>query len=276
MRDKRIDIMKGIGILFVIMGHTSSPISGYIYTFHMGLFFFITGYLSFGKANEKSAESLLDFTFQKAKSILIPYIVFWTISFVVWECLSRVRTGNFFSVEKNHILGLLLGGHWLADYSNNFPLWYFQMHFITVVLFKIILRLSAYIQTIILILLVVGTIPFQSIFPGRPVFHMNALPAALVFMIIGYKFGQVCSNYIMRKTWTFGIVLITIGWKVSTVYYGYISEIRSLLYYIGAFSTIIGIYYISDCFRGGGDSTIFWRKFNVYFRVTFPTYYHFL
>lgn len=251
MRDKRMDIMKGIGILLVIMGHTSSPMSGYVYTFHMGLFFFITGYLSFGKVNEKSVKTLLDFTFRKAKGILIPYIVFWIISFIVWECLNRMRTGNFFAIEKNHILGLLLGGHWLADYSNNFPLWYFQMHFIAVVLFNIILRLSTNFQTVILIVMVLGTIPFQSVFPGRPAFHINALPAALVFMIIGYKFRQVCSNHVWRNTWMPGIVLITIGWKVSTVYYGYISEIRSLFYYIGAFCTIVGIYYISDYFRGG-------------------------
>lgn len=41
-----IDIAKGIGILFVILGHTTlweTPIHNFIYSFHMPLFFFLSG-----------------------------------------------------------------------------------------------------------------------------------------------------------------------------------------------------------------------------------------
>lgn len=44
-RDKRIDVLRAWGIFLVIAGHLGSPFSGFIYTFHMPLFFFITGYL---------------------------------------------------------------------------------------------------------------------------------------------------------------------------------------------------------------------------------------
>lgn len=45
-RDHSIDILKGIGILLVIMGHCDifGRISGLIYSFHMPLFIILSGY----------------------------------------------------------------------------------------------------------------------------------------------------------------------------------------------------------------------------------------
>uniref|UniRef100_UPI001C2F5592 acyltransferase family protein n=1 Tax=Micrococcus sp. GbtcB5 TaxID=2824750 RepID=UPI001C2F5592 len=48
-----IDTAKGMGIFLVILGHTGSlggRITNYIYSYHMPLFFFLSGYLfSVGK-----------------------------------------------------------------------------------------------------------------------------------------------------------------------------------------------------------------------------------
>lgn len=61
MRDKTVDILKGFAILLMVMGHflaaATSHLDGgvahngwlvgqWIYSFHMPLFFFLTGYLS--------------------------------------------------------------------------------------------------------------------------------------------------------------------------------------------------------------------------------------
>ena len=47
MRDKSVDIMLAFGILFVVMGHNYQLPWLFFpaYTFHMPLFFFISGYL---------------------------------------------------------------------------------------------------------------------------------------------------------------------------------------------------------------------------------------
>ena len=47
-RITHIDIFKGIGILFMVMGHIgfSSIFDKWIHAFHMPMFFFISGYLS--------------------------------------------------------------------------------------------------------------------------------------------------------------------------------------------------------------------------------------
>ena len=72
-----IDIAKGIGIILVIIGHVSinANINDFIYSFHMPLFFIISGFLYKPKKN---------FVKNKVRSILIPYFVFSIVSFIYW------------------------------------------------------------------------------------------------------------------------------------------------------------------------------------------------
>lgn len=87
MSEKRIDyldIAKGIGIILVVLGH-SFPDASYtvgiqnpickvifelIYTFHMPLFFFISGYLSPKLVIQKEKKMIL----KRISSLLIPYL----------------------------------------------------------------------------------------------------------------------------------------------------------------------------------------------------------
>ena len=81
-RDKVIDVAKGIGIILVILAHVLKGknifVLEVIYYFHMPLFFFISGLLSYYDKSNNFKEFLL----KKFKSIIIPYIVFSIISFI--------------------------------------------------------------------------------------------------------------------------------------------------------------------------------------------------
>ena len=79
------DIMKGIGIILVLMGHIQriESLGNWIYAFHMPLFFFISGMFFHNRSN---------FIKRKAKSLLIPYLSFAIIFFLYWWLLeSRFR-----------------------------------------------------------------------------------------------------------------------------------------------------------------------------------------
>ncbi len=68
MSEKRIewiDVLKGIGIILVILGHTHVLFRTYIFSFHMPLFFFISGYLFTIDRYKNFAE----FACKKVKSI---------------------------------------------------------------------------------------------------------------------------------------------------------------------------------------------------------------
>lgn len=78
-KSKRIDYLdmaKGIGILLVIIGHisyVSEPVRQYISTFHMPLFFVISGMLLYYKQEEKN--SLPDLAVRKFKGLMVPYFI---------------------------------------------------------------------------------------------------------------------------------------------------------------------------------------------------------
>lgn len=247
MRNRAIDILKAWGIIFVIMGHTASVFSGWIYTFHMGLFFFVSGYLFYNK----KLDTMFVFVRRKIKTLLLPYFLFWIVSMIISELENYNYCHSFFAITKNHIMGLLLGGHWLADNSINFPLWYFQLYFIASIFFYCIIRwIKGKWKILAFFILIVMTVPFQTIITGRPIFHINVLPAALVFMLFGYIFHEHEFALDSVKGTVVSIFVLIIGWKVSTTHYGNIAAIGSNIYYIEAFCTIIGLYFISKRMEG--------------------------
>lgn len=96
MKDNRIaelDFFKGIAIILVVCGHIiqfnwtnaidSHPVYMWIYSFHMPLFIFISGFL-INHTNQKRTILIGPFIIRKIKVLVIPYIV-WT--FIIWPML---------------------------------------------------------------------------------------------------------------------------------------------------------------------------------------------
>lgn len=69
-RDETFDVMKGIGILAVIIGHGSIPLflKDFIYTWHMPLFFMISGYFYKQKPQ-------IDYVKANFRQLFFPYLV---------------------------------------------------------------------------------------------------------------------------------------------------------------------------------------------------------
>lgn len=80
MRNESIDIMKAIGIILVIVGHNSEGLAfQYIYSFHMPMFFIISGYLW----KERSFVKSVCHDFNR---ILVPYIIYF-IALILLDCI---------------------------------------------------------------------------------------------------------------------------------------------------------------------------------------------
>ena len=86
-----IDIAKGIGIMLVVLGHTIVPglrekydvanfLWTFIYSFHMPLFFFLSGYL-FEHGLKRYADKKR-FLLSKARKLLLPYLFFSVFAYV--------------------------------------------------------------------------------------------------------------------------------------------------------------------------------------------------
>lgn len=76
-----IDILKGILILLVVVGHQApAPISTVIYWFHMPSFFIISGLL-----HKEEVISFGGYAKKKVKSLLIPYVVYCALIVLIIE-----------------------------------------------------------------------------------------------------------------------------------------------------------------------------------------------
>lgn len=94
-----VDFAKGIGILLVLLGHSyfiPRKILCYIYSFHMPLFIFLSGFLF------KYESNLQVFLDKKIKKTIIPYILFFVL------LLISLEVKNFLIFNKNITAGTAL------------------------------------------------------------------------------------------------------------------------------------------------------------------------
>ena len=99
MTDKRIsyiDMAKGIGIILVVLGHSIFPsenLTTWIYSFHMPLFFILSGMLlSHTHATE---QALTSFIRKKAQAIFIPYFAFSVLTILFSALLDTASFGSY-------------------------------------------------------------------------------------------------------------------------------------------------------------------------------------
>ena len=126
VQKKRIasfDILKGIGILYMVLGHSSAggdAMSHYIHAFHMPLFFFVSGYFF----NVKKYPTFKAFLWNELRTIMLPYTFF----VILCQPLHYLYTKEF--DFKYFILSYFTSNHNRIDVSGAywFLLCFFSVH----------------------------------------------------------------------------------------------------------------------------------------------------
>ena len=119
-RESWIDTLRGIGILFVILGHCEPPFDKIIYSFHMPLFFLISGYLF------KSKKNIKDYLKKIFLKYIIPYFLLCIINLLLVTIIDR-------DFKINYVIGILYSRGTTSWLPNCSPLWFLTC--ITVALF---------------------------------------------------------------------------------------------------------------------------------------------
>ena len=181
-----VDTAKGIGILLVFLGHlveTSWP-GMWAYSFHLPLFFFLSGFLftvkdSFGKFFKK-----------KAKSILLPYV-----SLGIIICFFAALWDTLFATSVLHpsFLTTFLKNIFYMVIQNRFAtLWYLAVLFwINLVMYLLVRYIkNTWISGgIVVILLCLGNIYYKKGGVSLP-WNVDTVAMALPFFFIGYLFQK--------------------------------------------------------------------------------------
>ena len=236
-----IDLLKGFGIVLMIMGHIGfgKAFDTWIHSFHMPIFFVISGFLW-----KKRNISFKDFFKRKASSLLIPYCFFSIFHLIVWTILQLLK--NHF-IEFSSVVSTLF--HIFIINTDGMPicgaLWFLTALFFVEVIYFFIDRIrNKYLKYVAIISLSF----FGCIMPG---FFRLPLGMDISFMGVGlFQIGNIlrtADNLIKIESNLFFIILsillgslicfINIPINVRSGIYGNI-----LLYYTCVLLMTIGWY----------------------------------
>lgn len=192
-----IDTAKGLGIFLVVLGHNSIPaaIFGYIFSFHMPLFFFISGFLF------KKDLNFSNFAAKKFKTLILPYLTLGLGVYLYWLVIYQKFSPFDLSLLKP--LGDLAFASTKLE-SIFTPLWFLPGLFVAeLIFFAVIKKFPKQYLLISLILSLIGYWNSFQYFKNLP-WSITASLVALVFMAGGYflkdRYSELLGNIKLKKT----------------------------------------------------------------------------
>lgn len=206
-RIKWIDVARALGIFAIYVGHipitdTGATAVPFVWTFHVPLFFFISGC-----TEALSQESnLLRYVLKKIKSILIPWLCFSLLALAVHV----IKNGCAIS-EVNYYLNVIQYG----NIRNRFlagALWFLTCLFVVQILFFIISKLK--LRWLILVasvaICICSDIFYGPTMPSKP-FNFDSALYFQIYYALGYMSFQYLNKLLNSKSCTGKSVLVVSG-----------------------------------------------------------------
>lgn len=214
-----IDTAKGIGIILVVIYHHllgADYINNWISSFHMPLFFMITGYLY--AFRDDCSKPVGVFIVQKLKGLMYPFV---TLSFIVilWNAFFYNVLFPSITPENNSLEIFLLT---ITTYGYH-ALWFVPCLFYSSVVFYVLRkhRLIHCIWAVIVTFAVAfSVVPGADIFKFYPVRFFVRILIGLMFIYFGYLFFILLSK--IPKRWQFIILIVS----------GLVSVLSFIVYYM--------------------------------------------
>ena len=236
-----IDLSKGIGIILMVLGHMPSMprvIHDWIFTYHMPLFFFLSGYL-FRKKNPKKCLK------ESAQSYLLPSVVYSAL-FIAIDYILFVDIHN---IEIS--IGRFLSGQGSFD-----VLWFFVSMFWVKNVYNFIIEKASDEKKANLIMIIICIIAYCfTLFKIGITFKFMTSIVSVLFFASGYEYRQRDGGEFNKKklgekaTGAFVINILClatiywVGWNVLDInsqQYG-----NLIITYVAAISGVLFIVYIS-------------------------------
>ena len=235
---RNINIAKGIGIFLVVFGHYEGAggysseafnlIRDFIYTFHMPLFMFLSGFL-FAKTFPLT-DNYLSFVKKKASRLLIPYVSITILLFAI-----KYITGIFVPLKFPIYFDSLLYSIFVTPMGGFATfLWYIYALFVIF----LIVPLFKNLKILLLFSFIIYFIPMPEIF------CLNLVANHLIFFSLGiFIYNQIFNAFKIKRTLLISVVsslLMVLIFVVSKMFELY--RIDSLIL---AILGIISIYSLS-------------------------------
>lgn len=217
-REMSFDIAKGIGMLAVILGHMTLPqkMTDFIFSFHMPLFFLISGY--FFRASDNR-----EILYKKTKSLLLPYIVTCGMVILFSTLFKLISGASVYEIVANIKMWILAAAYGSGTYTSFFKwnfhiigaIWFLLALFWAEMIFNLIVKTKwCYIWGTLIAL--IGYVTTSIIWlPLSIQAGMNAI----VFLEIGYYVRK--KNLLEKFQNNLLVIMTSIGlWSYSIIYGG--------------------------------------------------------
>lgn len=255
-----VNVAKTLGIFLMVLAHLSIPENLYVFinSFHMPLFFILSGYLLSAKT---LSIPLKAFFAKKAKTLLIPYSIFVVITFLFWYFIGR-KFGENMQPESNtvkYIIGAALAIPSKEFMEFNLPIWFLPSLFCSEIIFYLVHKYCKNYSFILFILIFgLGIFITENHFARLP-YGLDVSLFSLVFIYFGYylKEKNLIDKYIIHPSLLYkGITFIV--FFALTVYISSINDTvlmyqckmgNYLLFFIGAISGTIIILSVSSIIK---------------------------
>ena len=231
-RLKYVDVLKGIGIILVVVGHVYSnrSVFSWIYSFHMPLFFFAGGLVY------KKRSFFIEIK-KRVNSILVPYYCFGIFTLLYWQFFERsFRKSDLGFLES--LYGLVTGQYDYLDF--NVHLWFLPCFFIVAVFFSIMMNYAGrYCQWIAFGVSVVFALLYTFFELPSMWFGIERAMRYMFFFAFGFLFSSIRLVYRVKKIPIYYCILLSIITLVVSFVLSYFSFNTGLGWY---FSALIGIF----------------------------------
>lgn len=254
-RIEYIDIARGIGILLVVMGHNDfSLVSPFayklIYSFHMPLFFFLSGYFI------NTTIGFWDFFKKRFNSLLKPYL--FTLFLIYFVSISFGKMG--FEMAMIRIVKSLYG---TGRYIDWVQLWFLPHLFVVslyaFVFYALMRRVdNRYVRwAVLLLILAVSSLFLQSFYPfqvsvlgksyelwGLP-FSLDLVLLSGFFFILGSETRQITSEQLFGN-WLF-LLLTGAAMILMNMFFSARIDLNTRTYesfVINTLESIVGILFV--------------------------------
>lgn len=261
-RYKELDLMKGIGIILVYIGHSFNfPnfewtrilffLGSTVYSFHMPLFFFISGLLS----NTNKEIDLKKFYKGKLKRLLIPYFFINLIDFFSRNLFPQLVNSEFIEIKEVLFYGTKIS-------------WFVYTLFIIFIIFPILEKYIFKKDRYYLFGLFLIILNYLKIFKNIEIFSLNKVVIYLLYFYLGYIIKPFYKEKIKNRIGSQNLIFFIIGIVFLSLSYKY--------YYINYFSSILfailGILFVLNLsLRIKVDTNIY--KFLTFLGINSLTFY---
>lgn len=211
-----LDVLKCLAMFAVICGHAATndaagSLKFYIYSFHMPLFFIVSG-MTLHLQLSRREYSFADIFKNKCRTLLLPYLIFNLLTIPLWLCYFRL-----FDPEAGSLSGLLTAIVYSNPTWSSLPIsasWFLTTLFLATLLFFAAIRAckgrSLPLAIVCMLVGIAGYIisRFDSINLLYP-WHLSTVPVATMLLMFGYLFMKNIDRIEAIIRWPYLLIVVT-------------------------------------------------------------------